>query len=377
MISLARALWRLPHAPGAPRRVWRDWMLVAVVASLTLFEAAVRSDVQWIWPSLAVQFVLIAALLWRRTHPGLMVVIVFGSSTLLDVVRLLAGLPPADIYASAFALILFYALTRWGSGRELIAGGVVILSAMVRPFALSAISPADLIGGAAVLAIPITLGAVIRYRDSVRIERLEQVRLHERERLARDLHDTVAHHVSAIALRAQAGIATAAADPASAESALQAIQTEASTTLREMRSLVGVLRDEADLRSPVVGAAELRALGSWAGGAAFTLDVEGDLEGVPAPTVAALYRIVQEAVTNARRHAISATLIDVQVTVGEQQVAVRIHDDGQGSGRGAEGFGIRGMVERADLLGGVCTAAADDAGGWTVTATLPIARSLS
>lgn len=376
MISFARAVWLLPRAAGAPRRVWRDWMLVGIVASLAIVEATLRSGIPWLWASLAVELLLIAALLWRRTHPGLAVVITLGSSALLDLARAVQGLPPAELYSSVFALILLYALARWGSGRELLAGGAVLLIGLLRPFSLSAVDPADLIGGLAVVTVALTLGAITRYRDSVRSERLEQVRLHERERLARDLHDTVAHHVSAIALRAQAGIATAAADPAAAGAALQAIQTEASATLREMRSLVGVLRDEADLRSPVVGAAELRALGAWSGGAGFRLDIEGDLESLPAPTAAALYRIVQEAVTNARRHAPSATLIDVRVGVGQQQVDVLIHDDGVASGRGAEGFGIRGMVERADLLGGVCTAAADEAGGWTVAATLPIARSI-
>jgi signal transduction histidine kinase len=97
-------------------------------------------------------------------------------------------------------------------------------------------------GGFAVLLASVALGEAFRYRAGARVRGLDQMRLLEREGLARDLHDTVAHHVSAIAIRAQAGLATAASHPDAATDALQVIEAEASRTLAEMRSMVRVLR---------------------------------------------------------------------------------------------------------------------------------------
>lgn len=105
------------------------------------------------------------------------------------------------------------------------------------------------------------LGAAFRYRASARMRELDQVKLLERERLARDLHDTVAHHVSAIAIRAQAGLATSVLQPDAATDALHVIEAEASRTLAEMRSMVRVLRrnEPADL-APSPGITDLEQL---------------------------------------------------------------------------------------------------------------------
>ncbi len=371
MTSFVRTVMALPPAPGAPRRVWRDWVLVGLFMALALFEGAVRIEVAWLFPAVLIQLGAIVALLWRRSHPGVVAVVVFGSSAGFDIVRLLAGIAPISLYSSAFALIVLYALVRWGSGRDLLVGGAVFAVGSVVSFAFSADLPGDLIGGLAVIAIPVTLGALVRNRAVARVERLEQVRLLERERLARDLHDTVAHHVSAIAMRAQAGLAAGDATG----DALREIEAEATVTLREMRSLVGVLREDATgLRSPSAGADDLRALESSRGPVPVRVRIDGDIDSLPAPLVAAIYRIAQESVTNARNHADGATAIDVVVTVTAAAASVRVHDDGRGAGRRAStaGFGIIGIAERADLLGGAFTAGWDPAGGWTVEATLPV-----
>jgi signal transduction histidine kinase len=194
--------------------------------------------------------------------------------------------------------------------------------------------------------------------------------------LARDLHDTVAHHVSAIAVRAQAGIATAASNPDAADEALRVIESEARLTLGEMRSMVRVLRDtEAGERSPAPGAAELEQLGAPNDGVPVSVHITGNVDGVPAPIATAAYRVAQEAVTNARKHAVGATGIDASVTVDAAEVVVRVHDDGQPVARrtgAAPGFGLVGMAERAALLGGTCSAGADPTGGWTVLVGLPL-----
>ena len=380
MTTFVRAAWDLPRAPGAPARVWRDWVLVGALAVLTLIEASVRPELPWLWPSVAIQLGLIATLLWRRTHPALMVVIALGTGLLTETIRQLAGVAPNDLYTTAFALILPYALVRWGSGRESVIGGAVILIGLLRSLLTGPSSLEELIGSIAVLTATATLGAVFRSRASSRAQRIEQTRLHERERLARDLHDTVAHRVSAIAIRAQAGLAISAADPRAATDALQVIESEAALALREMRSLVKVLRHDDDpALAPVAGLADLAGLASVADVPAVSVRIEGEPDSVSATLWTALYRLAQESVTNARRHAAGATVIEVDVRVAGGRVSMRVHDDGRSSARvpsagdtSERGYGLIGMRERAALLGGEVQAGPDAAGGWTVAADLPL-----
>jgi signal transduction histidine kinase len=373
---MLRTAWDLPRAPGAAEPGWRDAVLVAPLLALALIETLLRPDLPWRWATMAVVLAVIPTLLWRRTHPGLMTVLAFGTLLAWDALRAITGVPATENYALAALLILIYALARWGSGREIVTGGAVVLATMVRAFAAD---PGDLqntIGGIAVVAVCVALGAVFRTRESARRQRLESARLEERERLARDLHDTVAHHVSAIAVRAQAGIVTSRTDPASADEALRVIEDEAAQTLREMRAMVQVLREGAGgpdtaPRAPAPTLADLPALA--AGGAPpLALRVTGDAARVPDVVAGATYRIVQESVTNARRHARGATAIEVTVTVQADRVGIRVVDDGRSGAPRGHGFGLVGMAERAALLGGSCTAG-PGADGWVVQAEIPFA----
>ena len=127
--------------------------------------------------------------------------------------------------------------------------------------------------------------------------------------LARELHDTVAHHVSAIAIHAQAGRALAATSPASSVEALEVIEAEASRTLAEMRAMVRVLRNQEPAEfAPQPGVADIDRLAD-AGrvGPHVEVVLSGDLAGLPSPVDTALYRMAQESVTNALRHARAAT----------------------------------------------------------------------
>ena len=236
--------------------------------------------------------------------------------------------------------------------------------------------PSDAVVGSAVLLSAMALGAVFRFRAGARMRELDQVTLLERERLARDLHDTVAHHVSAIAIRAQAGLAMSASQPDAAGQALRVIEAEASRTLAEMRSIVRVLRrgDPAEL-APSPGIAGLERL-AGPNRADPSVDVElcGDFTGVPPSVEAAIYRLAQEPVTNARRHARHATRIEVRVAAGDALVRLRVSDDGDTGvlrPAGSPGYGLTGMMERARLLGGTCEAGQGPGQGWTVTAVLP------
>jgi signal transduction histidine kinase len=200
-----------------------------------------------------------------------------------------------------------------------------------------------------------------------------EVKLREREQLARELHDTVAHHVSAIAIQAQAGQAVAASRPAAALEALAIIEREASRTLTEMRTMVGALRagDEAALApQPVSSDIDRLAVST-------TLPViverSGDLADLNPLVDRALFRLAQESITNATRHARHATSVTVRLQGESDRVLLSVTDDGDA--RAFEplhhGFGLVGMTERANLLGGTLHAGPDPRRGWSDHAVLP------
>jgi signal transduction histidine kinase len=371
--ALLRSVWNDPRPPGAPVRVWRDWVLVAVLAPAVVLEGILRPGLPLRPLSVAVTLALVPALLWRRTRPLLVVALVFVVVGVLLVGT--AGKVP-QMYSGACVLALPYALFRWGSGRDAVIGAAIVLLKVGATALPGVTRPADVALGFAFLFSAMALGAVVRFWARARMNELDQVKLLERERLARDLHDIVAHHVSAIAIRAQAGLATSASRPDAAVEALQIIEAEASRTLAEMRGMVRILRrNEPSALSPSPSIADLERLALRdQAGPSVDVAVSGDFADVPPSVGAAVYRLAQESVTNARRHARHATRIEVRVAADDSSVRLRVSDDGEpGMLRltGSTGYGLAGMIERARLLGGTCEAGPASGGGWTVTAVLP------
>ncbi|GHH43171.1 two-component sensor histidine kinase [Lentzea cavernae] len=365
-----RSVWDEPRPVRAAARLWWDWALVAVLLVGAVLETALRPDLSWRAGSLVLVAVLAPLLLVRRSRPLLAVVCAFGIAAVASLV--FGGEP--DLTVLVFMVLFPFSLFRWGSGREWAIGLAVVLGKVGSSAALGYVDPGDAVAGCAVLGTACAIGAAVRYRGRARARELEQVKSLERERLARDLHDTVAHHVSAMAIRAQAGLATAAHRPEAATEALELIESEASRALAEMRTMVRALRqdDSAD-RAPSPTVADIALLAS-AGRPGPEVDVliDGAAGDLPQSVGTALYRLSQESVTNARRHARHATRIEVRVTVGERSAHLRVSDDGETGGtRAPQGHGLIGMKERATLLGGTCEAG-PDARGWTVTAVLPL-----
>ncbi|MGW4898711.1 sensor histidine kinase [Kitasatospora sp. NPDC004240] len=374
-----RTLWTEPRPPDAPARVWRDWALLAAGLGGVVLEATLRENV--VWRPVAVLFAVWLCLLtlWRRTRPLAMVTLAFGSVILLQLVSLVAApREPVGLDTSVVVIVLVYALPRWGSGREIVLGGAVILTA----FALAAVADetpaAEQVGGFVFLWMPGVIGAAVRFRVTARERQLEQVRSREREQLARELHDTVAHHVSAMVIIAQAGRVLADTDPSAAVEALEGVEEEGARTLEEMRAMVAALRDRgvgAEL-APPGGVADLERLVRAPGGRLrVDLGLDGELDSLPPAVDAAVYRIVQESVTNAMRHAVGATEVVVRVTAERHTVRVSVRDNGQRTGRGRDGYGLAGLRERAALLGGALSAGPGADQGWHVEAELPRARS--
>jgi len=289
-----------------------------------------------------------------------------------------AGLrEPVGPYTGLIVLVLVYALPRWGSGREIVLGGVVILATLVLVSVTDDTPAVDQVVGVAFLLLPAVIGASVRFRATARERQLEQVRSRERERLARELHDTVAHHVSAMVIRAQAGRVVAGTDPTAAVEALEGVEEEGARTLEEMRAIVAALRDGgvgAEL-APLAGIADLERLVRAPGGRLrVDLELHGELEALPPAVDAAVYRIVQESVTNALRHAVDATEVVIRVTGEPREIRVTVQDDGARAGRGRDGYGLAGLRERAALLGGELRAGPGSDRGWRVEAELPRGR---
>ena len=375
MITTAlRSLRAEPRAADAPERVWRDWVLVGAVMVTALLEAALREDVTWRPFVTIVAVGLAPVLLWRRTHPLVCVVVGFGTGMALGLASLLGGVPSVGLNTMVYVLVLAYALVRWGSGREIVIGLTVVLGAAVFAIATDYTGPAEAIGGSAVLVAAAAGGAAFRYRAESRRRAVDQIRSQERVGLARELHDTVAHHVSAIAVQAQAGRTLAGQRPEAALEALSVIEGEASRTLAEMRAMVRVLRDGAPAEyAPQPGVADLVSLARRDPVPVVDVELAGDLVGLRPQVDAAVYRLAQEALTNALRHARHASRVEIRVVEGAGRLRLRVTDDGQIDPvrPATHGFGLLGMTERVQLLGGTLRAGPAPGGGWAVDAELP------
>ncbi len=349
----------------------RDWVLAAAVVVVAAVEALLRPEVAWRPVSFLLAAAIATLLPWRRVHPLLVVATTFAMVGVIDVVSIVMGVDWEGLGSAAVLLVMPYSLARWGSGRA-IAAGFGFLAVPIILTAVSGSPAGDLIGGSVVLVLPVTIGAVPRYQQASRAQELDSIRSRERAELARELHDTIAHHVSAIAVRAQAGRAVAATRPDAATDALAIIEEEASRALEEMRSMVGALRDGDAELVPQQGAIDVERLADASGpGPKITVSLTGALAGLRPSVDAACYRLAQEAVTNALRHAHRATLVKVSVTGTDDDIRVVVDDDGRGGVPGPLGFGLVGMSERAKLLGGTCTAGPRPDGGWRVCASLP------
>jgi signal transduction histidine kinase len=206
----------------------------------------------------------------------------------------------------------------------------------------------------------------------------------ERLRIARELHDVVAHTMATINVQAGVAAHVLPTRPEAAAESLQAIKTASKEGLRELRAILNVLRqaDDADPTQPAPGTAQLDALiaGARRAGLDTTLTVTGEPFPLPAAVDLAAYRIVQESLTNAIRHAGPATAA-VSLTYQEDELRIDVTDTGPGpkvsAAAGQAGHGLAGMRERAAAVGGIVETGPGPRGGFRVAAWLPVAGQLS
>jgi len=230
---------------------------------------------------------------------------------------------------------------------------------------------------AAGLAATVGAGLYLRRVDDSQVQQTLQARHDERLAIARELHDVVAHHVTGIVVQAQAAKMVADTRPDMTVAALGAIENAGAEALTAMRRMVGALREE-DAAAPISPAAtldDLRLIAerTTALGLPVRLHVDGNAADLPPELAVSIHRVVREALTNAQRHAVGATLVDVAVVIGGELVRVIVRDNGH-AGRPSKdrsGFGITGMAERVSALGGRFRAGPLKSGGWQILAELP------
>src|SRR6266540_929321 len=224
----------------------------------------------------------------------------------------------------------------------------------------------------------IAAGAALRARLNAMAARREQAeertkRLAEEERLriAREVHDVVAHSLAMINVQAGVGAHVADRRPEEAKQALLAIKAASHTALADLRATLAVLRS-GEGRAPAPSLARLADLTEATTAAGLPVRVEGEPGELPAPVDSAAYRIVQESLTNAVRHAKDVTGVTVRFARADGSIEIMVDDDGTGSVEPGSGNGLRGMRERAEALGGTLSAGPHADGGFQVKATFPV-----
>ncbi|MCO5973416.1 sensor histidine kinase [Actinoallomurus soli] len=370
--------------PRLPRGQRADILLAAVVGVLvalsTVWHAGGFRPVHA--RAYAMMAVGVAALAVRRRAPVLAVTVV-GVSTAYYYI----GPFPDGAEMLTFAVASYLAAAQ-GQRIAAYVGTAAGLSVFGwAEFAIGPGRPARFLGVLAWVLVVVIAGEVTRYHRAYlsearrRLAEAERTReeealrraTEERLRIARELHDVLAHKISLI--NVQAGAALHRRDPEQAYAALSAIKDASKETLRELRTTLGVLRqvDEAQPLAPAPSLDHLEDLIAQTRKAGLPVDltVSGERAPLPSPVDLAAYRIVQEALTNAVRHAGPATAT-VLVRYDPDRVTVEITDDGRGPAAG-EGNGIRGMRERATAVGGTLTATGRPGGGFLIHATLPLA----
>ena len=393
-----------PHAgvnptagPGSGLRHWwrthvvtvdAIWaaVLLLVGASLALAGGTPGSPLR---VQLGLSLALTVPLVWRRVAPE----VVAGVVALLQFAQLLVGLPDV-LMANFFSTVsVLFTVTAYGRDRVwpvflgLGLAGCALLGALLDP-GLAVVAAAAVIGA----TLAGYLRRIVRVRDEAAVERARRVQVErdsavavaaeqERRRIARDLHDVIAHSLTVIGAQADGGRYAARADPQAAQRSLETVASTARVALTDLRAALGALRapGHADT-APLPGAADVTTLVASVrdSGHPVVLTVTGDPQTVPAAAGLTAYRVVQESLTNVLKHAGPGVRTTVEVHRGPTVVSVTVADDGLGSASrvagagGGSGTGLTGMRERVEAMGGRFHSGPRDGGGWLVTADVPL-----
>jgi signal transduction histidine kinase len=308
----------------------------------------------------------------RRRWPLATVLVVFGAAALQE----LLSTPPDGIAGVTALLVASYSVAAYSERRPAIVGLTGALALSLSSGVSDAAFAWVLIGGAW------GAGWIVR-RQNLLLDALEREQAareraavaDERARLARELHDVVAHSVSTMVVQAEAGEALLGHDPDRARDAFVSITSSGRQALGELRRMLGLLRsaDTELALGPQPGLAQLHALVEQMRGVGLPVElaIEGEPRRLPAGVDLSAYRIVQEALTNTLKHA-RPTRARVTVRYRNDDVELEVVDDGRGRANGSQGgHGILGMRERVRLYGGTLETGRAIEGGFAVRARLP------
>jgi signal transduction histidine kinase len=337
----------------------------------------------------AIAVAVAGLLIWRRTHP----LLVAPAVELLLVAESLVVALPNVYVAAAVQIVALHSLAVYApTWRSTVVPLAITLAAVAFVGSRDETDPVgSAITNVLFSAIVLTAGGLVRRHraraESMRAQRdraaaeVRAVAAEERTRIARELHDVVAHGMSVVALQAVGGRRVLDSDPDQAREAFDTIARVTSDCLAEMRRLLGLLRAD-DEEMPLVPQPTLEQVAGLveqarAAGTQVELTVRGEPHRLPPGVDLSAYRIVQEALTNARKHAPGAR-VGLRLSYEEGAVVVEVVDDGPGdAGPPAGGHGLIGMRERVELFGGTLEAGPRSEGGFGVRALLPLDRVAS
>ncbi|MEU7460855.1 MULTISPECIES: sensor histidine kinase [Streptomyces] len=342
---------------------------------------------------LALQAGLVLPLLWRRRRP-------MAAFVAIAAVFVLQWSLGAALRADVALFVALYSLALHGQLRRLpwagavMAAGMVLVAVRVSPavsvwdalFFLLSTATAALAVGLTVRTRRAQLAGLRERAARLETERDQRIRLAtatERARVAREMHDIVGHNLSVIITLADAGAYATDTAPERGKEALRLIGDTGRTALGELRRVLGVLREASDGArqtpelSPQPGLADIGTLcdGVRTAGLEIVYRTVGEVDALDRGVQLTVYRIVQEALTNALKHAGAGTRVNLSVVVEDERLVIRIRDNGPAGDPGPwneEGHGLVGMHERAALYGGTVSAGPAVDGGWAVEAVLDL-----
>jgi MYXO-CTERM domain-containing protein len=360
-----------------------DVAIAGFVALVGIVETTLVGDYQPLWPWVLGAAAAGALLLARRRRPLETLIALLVVLALLDFTTTTDSDPGFPFFA---VLIACFSVGAYASDRAAVAALALVLADYALGVVIGGVAADDIVFIAFVVVGAMALGRTLTERQA-RLERAEAEReaqarqavLEERARIARELHDVVAHSMSMVLLQVGAVRRLLTDSQQREREALLGVEATGRQALGEMRRLLGIQRraERESAFAPQPSLAQLDELvaGVREAGLPVEVRVEGDPIALPPGLDLSAYRIVQEALTNTLKHA-SAARADVHVRYGDGVLALEITDDGRGANGATDGagHGLIGMRERVALYGGDLRAAPRNGGGWAVAATLPVER---
>ena len=400
--SMARTSKATPPVARRPPGRWTEPLVDLVVAMFSTAAAVVLHletvrvrGGSGLTPAAAMAAVHGAAVLFRRHHSWPVLLVQIATAALY----VLSGFP-AFMLGPAVLFAVYSAGAELGRSSPVALGSVEVAVALLLFLGPSFPGAGSVLFYLAIIAVAWWLGYLVRrWRTAaeehlLRADELAATReelanyavAEERRRIARELHDAVAHSMTVVAMHAGTGRMVGANDPAAAVESLAMIERLSREALSEMRRLVGLLRDDADPGiglAPAPGLSDLHGLIAEMVAAGMIVDVhiDGKLEEVPAGPALAGFRVIQEALTNAAKHS-PESKVRLRVVAGESDLSIVVDNDSNPDGPAAldtagTGMGMIGMRERVQVYEGSLTAGPVPGGGFRVAVRIPLAGGLA